>query len=67
MESDLQKKISELEQKIDQMQQTLDQFKQYFKWTMILSIVFFVLPLIAVVIILPMLMNTLAGNYSALL
>jgi len=67
MDPDLQQKITQLEQKIDQMQKTLDQFKQYFKWTMILSIVFFVLPLIGIVIMLPMMFNTISSNYSGLL
>ncbi|PLX25518.1 hypothetical protein C0580_02240 [Candidatus Parcubacteria bacterium] len=67
MEPDLQQKINTLEEKLDSVQKTLDQFKNYFKWTMILSIIFFVLPLIGLMIMLPMMLSTLTSDLSGLL
>lgn len=68
MQSDANQKIEEadrkllgLEQKIDAIYASVEKTRKYFLWTMILSIVFFVLPLIGLAFALPAFMNSYVG------
>jgi len=58
MPQDIFQKIEELEQKIDAIYRSVERMKKYFLWTLILSLAFFVLPLIAIIIFLPSFLNT---------
>jgi hypothetical protein len=60
------KKLAELEAKVDQVYKSAEKTRKYFLWTFIISVVFFVLPLIALVFAIPYMMSAL-GGYSDLL
>jgi len=62
MEQEILNKLKEQEIKIDLMYKSVEKMRNYFKWTFILSLVFFVLPLIAMVFVLPMFWNTLTST-----
>ena len=59
------KKITELEQKIDSIYKSVEKTRKYFLWTLIISIVFFVLPLIALVFVIPYFMSAISGNLNS--
>jgi TRAP-type mannitol/chloroaromatic compound transport system permease small subunit len=61
---ELIKKIEEQNQKIDAMYKSVERLRKYFYWTLILTIVFFVLPLIGLIFVIPLYLNTL--NVSGL-
>lgn len=52
----------EQEIKIDSMYKSIEKIRKYFKWTFILSLVFFVLPLIGLLILVPMYWGTLTSS-----
>ncbi|MEQ1561160.1 MAG: hypothetical protein ABL899_00390 [Nitrospira sp.] len=58
MEIETFKKIKEMEEKIDMIYISVEKTRTYFKWTMILTIVFLVLPFIAIALMLPSLLTT---------
>jgi len=67
MDEELYKKIGELEQKIDESYKMIKSAKNMFMWNLILSLLFFLLPLIIVIFILPSMISTITSSYSGLL
>ena len=62
METEILKKLQEQEIKIDSMYKSVEKMRKYFMWTFILSLVFFVLPLLGLIFVLPSLWNTLSAS-----
>lgn len=58
------KKLEEQEKKIEAVYRSVERMRQYFKWTLIITIVTIVLPLLALAFIIPFYLKTL--NYSGL-
>lgn len=67
MDEEILKKIQDLEDKIDQSYKMLKAAKNMFMWNLILSLVFFLLPLIAIIFLLPSMISTITSSYSGLL
>lgn len=63
MESELKQLIELQQKKIDEIYTTMEKIKKYMQWTLIASVVFFVLPLLAVIFIVPFLIS----NYTSTL
>lgn len=55
------KKLEEQEKKIDAVYVSVEKTRQYFLWTLILSLVFFLLPLIGMVFAIPFFLDTLSA------
>jgi TRAP-type mannitol/chloroaromatic compound transport system permease small subunit len=66
MEQDLKKIIEDQQQKIDQIYISVEKTRKYLYWTMIATIVFFVLPLIVMMIALPALIASYTSTLSGL-
>lgn len=64
MDEVILKKIEEQEKKIDAIYVSVEKTRKYFLWTLIASIVMFVLPLIGLVFAIPFLLTTLSGAYG---
>ncbi len=60
MEQEILKKLEEQEQKIDAIFKSVERTRKYFLWTLIMSIVVLVLPLVGVLFLLPTLLNTIS-------
>ena len=63
-----EQKINELEQKLSAQNELLqniyistEKTRKYFQWSLIITVIFFVLPLIALVFILPMMISSYAN------
>jgi len=67
MDEELAKKIGDLEQKIDEMHKMSLAAKKMFIWSLVLSLLFFVIPLIILMFILPSMLDTMTSAYSGLL
>jgi len=61
MEKEILEKIDQQNIKIDKMYKTVEQMRRYFFWTLILSLVFFVLPLIALIFVMPRFLENYVG------
>ncbi|MCX6790924.1 MAG: hypothetical protein NTV62_01875 [Candidatus Gribaldobacteria bacterium] len=55
-----------LEQKIDKLQKSIDSLNKMFKWTLIITVVLFVVPLIGLLLVIPQFISTIT-NYGGLL
>ncbi len=59
-------RLTALEEKVDKIFTSVEKTRKYFLWTMIISVVLFVLPLIGIVFALPMFLNNYLGPIQSL-
>ena len=64
MEQEILAKLEKQEAKIDQIYVSVEKTRKYFLWTMIITIVMFVLPLIGVIAVIPWFLNTMLSAYN---
>lgn len=57
MEDLEQDKVGILEEKIDKIYKSVEKTRKYFMWTLITSVIFFVLPLVGIFFLLPKIFN----------
>ncbi len=63
MDQNIKELLEAQQKKIDEIYSTMEKIKKYIKWSLIISLVFFVLPLVAAIIIVPI---VLQGYLSAI-
>ena len=61
------KKLAELDEKVDKVYKSAEKTRKYFMWTIIASVVVFVLPLIGLLFVIPQFINSIGGQYMDLL
>ena len=66
MELNTDQKLDEINRKIEAVYASVEQTRKYFKWTMIITIALFVLPMIALVFAIPSFMSNYVGNIQSL-
>ncbi len=64
MEQDLLQKLEAQEKKIDAIYISVEKTRKYFLWTLIVTVVMFVLPLIVVVIMIPWMIGIFTSAYG---
>lgn len=64
MDPELLKKLEDQEKKIDDIYKSVEKTRKYFLWTLIITVVMVVLPLIGLAVVIPMFMNTLTSAYG---
>jgi hypothetical protein len=67
MEQEILNKLEEQQKKIDAIYVSVEKTRKYFLWTLITTIAVIVLPLIAMMFILPAFINEINSAYSGLL
>jgi len=67
MEQELLSKFEEQEKKIDAIYVSVEKTRKYFQWTLIITVVTIVLPIVVLIIMIPWLMSTLSSAYGGLL
>ena len=65
MEEVLQK-IADLEKKADAIYKSVEKTRKYFMWTLILSVAFFVIPLIGLIFVIPQFISSINSSYNIL-
>ena len=58
MEQEIAQKLEEIEKKIEENMKMTRQMRQYFLWTLIISLVVIVLPLLGIFFLVPQFINT---------
>jgi type II secretory pathway component PulF len=53
MEEEILKKMEEQDKKLQEIYRSVEKMRKYFLWTIIISVVFIVLPLIALIFVIP--------------
>lgn len=64
MDAEFLQKFSEQEQKLDAIYVSVEKTRKYFLWTMIITVATVVLPLLALVFVLPWFLKTLSNAYG---
>ena len=64
--NNIEEKIKNLENKIDLIYVSVEKTRKYFKNTMIITIVLFVVPLIGLIFAIPAFLNNYVGNIQTL-
>ena len=62
MDPDLEKRLSDIEAKIEMTRKSAEITRKYMLWTVVVGLVLFILPLIALMFIIPQYLNTLDIN-----
>lgn len=63
MEPELSEKLVDMERKIDAMYASVEKLRKYFLWTLILTLVTVVLPIVALGFAIPWVFNLLSTTY----
>lgn len=63
---ELLKKIEQQDKKIDAIYISVEKTRKYFLWTLIGTLVTFVLPLIAMIFVIPWFISAMSSTYSGL-
>lgn len=61
-EEEIEKELKEQRELLQKAYESTEKTRKYFLWTLILSVVLFVVPLIILIAILPWFLNTLTGG-----
>lgn len=61
---ELMHKIDELDRKLSETKQSVDKMRKYFLWTLILSLGFFVIPLLGALFMLPKMMSIMTSGLT---
>lgn len=64
MDPELAQRLETQDQKLDAIYISVEKTRKYFQWTLIATIIMFVLPLIGIAAILPWFVNTMMSAYS---
>lgn len=64
MENDITKKLEEQEKKIDAIYVSVEKTRKYFLWTLIATLITFILPLIALIVVIPWFLKTITSAFS---
>lgn len=64
METDILAKLAEMDQKIDRMFKSVEKLRRYFLWTLIITLITVVLPLIALIFVAPWALDILSNAYT---
>lgn len=64
MDQEILEKLKDQEQKLEKIYDSVDKLKRYFLWTLIITVVTIVLPIIGIIIILPWFIKVITSAYS---
>lgn len=64
MDEELEKRLSAIERKTDAIYASVEKTRKYFLWTLIATVVAFVLPIIAAIIMVPLMLGPLLSVYK---
>lgn len=64
MDTELLQKLQAQDEKLERIYQSVEKTRKYFLWTLIATVVTFVLPLIGLMFAMPFFMSTLSSAYG---
>ncbi|MEI6587851.1 MAG: hypothetical protein WCO05_02790 [Candidatus Moraniibacteriota bacterium] len=64
MDPQLKQRLAEQDKKLDQIYTSIEKMRKYFLWTMIITIATIVLPLIALIAIIPWFLSVMSSAYT---
>lgn len=67
MEEEILKKIEAQEEKIDQIYKSVEKTRKYFLWTLLATIIMFVLPILGIIVIIPWFIGVMSSAYGGII
>lgn len=64
MDEDIREKLAVQEKKLDDIYKSVERMRKYFMWTLVVTLVTVVLPLIALAFVLPWFVNVILTSYN---
>ena len=64
MDQELAKQLASQDEKLERIYQSVEKTRRYFLWTMVATVVTFVLPLIGLIFAVPFFLSTLSSAYG---
>lgn len=64
MDQELSQRLTAQDEKLEAIYVSVEKTRKYFQWTLIATIIMFVLPLIGIAAIIPWFLNTMMSAYS---
>ena len=64
MDPQLEKKLAEQDAKLDKIYASIEKMRKYFLWTMIITIATIVLPIIALIAVIPWFLSVMTSAYN---
>jgi len=64
MDPQLKQKLASQDQKLDKIYASIEKMRKYFFWTMIITIATIVLPLLALIAVIPWFLSVIGSAYS---
>jgi len=64
MENDVSQKFEAQEKKLDEIYKSVEKTRKYFLWTLIVTVVTILLPLVALVFVIPWFLKIITSAYS---
>lgn len=64
MDQELAKQLASQDEKLERIYQSVEKTRRYFLWTMIATVVTFVLPLVGLIFAVPFFLSTLSSAYG---
>ena len=64
MDHELAKQLASQDEKLERIYQSVEKTRRYFLWTMIATVVTFVLPLVGLIFAVPFFLSTLSSAYG---
>ena len=62
MDEETREKIQEIDKKLDTIYRSVEKTRKYFQWTMIITIIVIVLPLVGLLFVIPLFLSLLSGG-----
>lgn len=66
MQPDIQKQVEELNRKMDEIYVSVEKTRKYFLWTMVITLVVLVLPLLALMFVVPSFLSNYTDTINTL-
>lgn len=63
-EEEIKKRLDRQDELLEKIYKSTERTRKYFLWTMIISIVFFILPLIGLLFVIPQFLNIYLSNFD---
>lgn len=64
MDQDILKKFEEQDAKLDNIYKSVERMRKYFMWTLIITVLTIVLPLLALIVVIPWFLKIMTAAYN---
>ncbi|PJA89475.1 MAG: hypothetical protein CO138_00245 [Candidatus Moranbacteria bacterium CG_4_9_14_3_um_filter_33_15] len=67
MEEEILKRMKAQEEKIDQIYRSVEKTRKYFLWTLLATIIMFILPFLGIIVAIPWFIGVMSSTYGGMM